>query len=135
MPSISAIKIAEMPAEDAIAAIRSGLAPKSIGPLAKYLTLTPDELARKLRIPARTIGARCSKFSRLSPESTEKLVRAARLYLLARKIFTNDVGVAEWLGSPAGSLSGGRPIDLLDTDIGGRAVEGLLYGIAYGNVI
>ena len=58
-----------------------------------------------------------------------------RVHNLARKVFTTDSAVAQWLESSAPALNGQRPLDLLDTDIGSREVEALLQGIAYGNVM
>jgi putative toxin-antitoxin system antitoxin component (TIGR02293 family) len=63
------------------------------------------------------------------------LVRIARVHREARKIFTTDEAVSQWLRSPAPALDGLAPIDMLDTDMGAREVEAVLNGIAYGNVM
>jgi putative toxin-antitoxin system antitoxin component (TIGR02293 family) len=62
-------------------------------------------------------------------------VRIARVQILARRVFSSDDAVAGWLQTPARSLGGLAPIDLLDTDIGAREVESLVHGIAFGNVM
>ena len=131
----TAFSIAEMPAPKAVAAIRLGLPAGAFETVAKALQLTGDELATKLGVSPRTVRDQRKKAIKLSRENTEKLVRIARVQILARKIFTNNESVAEWLRSPARALNGLAPIDLLDTDVGAREVESLLQGIAYGNVM
>lgn len=124
-----------MPLEKALSAIRRGLPAKAFDGVAKVLFLTGDELAAKLGVSVRTIRDQKKKAARLSPENSEKLVRIVRIQRLARTIFTTDEAVSQWLASPAPALNGLQPIDLLDTDIGGREVEAVLQGIAYGNVM
>jgi putative toxin-antitoxin system antitoxin component (TIGR02293 family) len=68
-------------------------------------------------------------------ENPEKLIRIAHLQSQARKIFTTDEAIAQWLASPAPALDGLAPIDMLDTDMGIREVEAVLNGIAHGNVM
>jgi putative toxin-antitoxin system antitoxin component (TIGR02293 family) len=115
--------------------IRVGLPAIAFDGVAHALSLTTDQLASKLGISARTIRHQREKAIRLSPENTEKLVRIARVQRLARKIFTTDEAVSQWLASPAPAIEGLAPIDLLDTDVGAREVEAVLNGIAYGNVM
>jgi putative toxin-antitoxin system antitoxin component (TIGR02293 family) len=103
--------------------------------VAKVLFLTGDELAVKLGISPRTVRYQRKKLGRLSRENTEKLVRIARIQHQARKIFSTDEAVSQWLTSPAPALEGLKPIDLLDTDLGAREIESVLTGIAYGNVM
>lgn len=135
MPPTTALQVADLPADEAVAAIRAGLPASSFTSLAKVLGLEHKVLARKLNIPVRSLTTWRTQAARLSPENTEKLVRTARIYRLARKIYTSDVAVAEWLLAPESALNGTQPVDLLDTDTGAREVESVLYGIAYGNVM
>jgi putative toxin-antitoxin system antitoxin component (TIGR02293 family) len=73
--------------------------------------------------------------SSLSLKNAEKLARLARVQSQARKIFTTDEAVSQWLSSPTPALNGRVPIDMLGTDKGTREVEAVLNGIAYGNVM
>jgi putative toxin-antitoxin system antitoxin component (TIGR02293 family) len=75
------------------------------------------------------------KANRPVRENKEKLDRVARAHRQARKIFTTDAAVSQWLASPAPALGGLAPIDMLDTDMGAREVEAILNGIACGNVM
>ena len=134
MPT-TAFEVAEMPAAYAVKAIRAGLPARAFVGVADALNLTVDQLAGILGVSPRTIRDQRKKLARLSSENTEKLVRIVRVQQQARKVFSTDEAASDWLTSPAPALEGAKPIDLLDTDLGAREVEGILNGIAYGNVM
>ncbi len=69
----------------------------------------------------------------LSSETSEKLLRVARVRNLGRVLFTTDEAVSEWLSKPESALGDMAPLDLLDTDLGAREVENLLRALAYGH--
>jgi putative toxin-antitoxin system antitoxin component (TIGR02293 family) len=129
----TAFQVAEMPPTQAVGVIRTGLPAGAFAGVAKALSLTIDELAAKLGISPRTLRDQRKRIGRLSVENTEKLVRIARIHQLARKVFTTDQAVSQWLAATAPALDGLKPIDLLDTDTGAREVEAVLNGIAFGN--
>jgi putative toxin-antitoxin system antitoxin component (TIGR02293 family) len=135
MSPTTAFQVAEMPLSKAVKIIRAGLPAGAFVGVAKVLALTSDELAAKLGISIRTVRDQQKKAARLSRENTEKLVRIARIQRQARKLFTSDEAVSQWLASPAPALDGVAPINLLDTDLGSREVEAVLNGVAYGNVL
>ena len=135
MPPPSIFDVAQMSAMDAVPLIRAGVSASAYTLLSKTLGLTEAQLGHKLGISPRTISHQRRLKARLSPESTQKLVRGARIQQLARRIFRTDLTVSQWLASPAQVLDGQAPIDLLDTDVGAQEVEALLNGIAYGNVM
>jgi putative toxin-antitoxin system antitoxin component (TIGR02293 family) len=135
MPPPSVFDVAQMSAIDAVPVIRAGLPASAYTVLSKVLGLTEAQLGSKLGISPRTISHQRRLRARLSPESTQKLVRGARIQQLGRKIFRTDQAVSQWLASPAQALGGQAPIDLLDTDVGAQEVVALLNGIAYGNVM
>jgi putative toxin-antitoxin system antitoxin component (TIGR02293 family) len=124
-----------MPASKAVVVIRNGLPPRSVDQVAKTLAMKPSELARILGISPRTLRDQASRATRLSRENTEKLVRAARVHALARRVFSTDDAANRWLAAPALALDGFAPFDLLDTDVGAREVELVLHGIAHGNIL
>jgi len=132
---ITAFEVAEMPTTKAVEVIRAGLPARAFIGVADALYVTVDVLAAKLGVSPRTIRDQRKKLARLSSENTEKLVRIARIQKQAKKIFSTDEAVSEWLTSPAPALEGTKPIDLLDTDLGAREIEAVLNGIAYGNVM
>lgn len=124
-----------MPAAQAVPVLRRGLAPRSVDDVAKSYGMTTEQFAAKAGIAIRTLRHRRAKGQMLSTEHSEKVLRAARIQRLAKRIFTTDVAVAAWMQTPAPALDGALPIDLLDTEIGARLVEDVLGGIAYGNVL
>jgi putative toxin-antitoxin system antitoxin component (TIGR02293 family) len=132
---ITAFQVAKMPTAQAVDAIRAGLPAEAIAGVAKALSLTVEELARILGISPRTVRDQRKKQGLLSRENTEKLVRIARIQNQARRIFSTNEAVAQWLVLPAPALGGLKPVDLLDTDLGAREIESVLNGIAYGNVM
>jgi putative toxin-antitoxin system antitoxin component (TIGR02293 family) len=130
-----ALEVATMPMENAVRAIRNGLPAQAFVGVANVLNLTVEQLAEILGASARTINDRRKKRRRLSTADSEKLVHVARVWHQAKRIFSSDGAAADWLKSPAQTLNGQRPIELLDTDIGARTIESILNGIAYGNVM
>ena len=127
--------LAEQPAADVVRTIRRGIPARSFAEVASKVRLSKQDLARKLGLAQRTITRKQGAGARLTSEETEKIMRVVRVQHLARKLFTDDDAVAEWLRTPAPALNGTAPIDLLDTDLGAREVESLILGIAHGNVI
>jgi putative toxin-antitoxin system antitoxin component (TIGR02293 family) len=135
MARLSIFDVAQMPALDAVPLLRDGLPASAYTDLSQSLGLTVGQLCVKLGISPRTMSHQRRLRSRLSSESTQKLVRVARIQQLGRKIFRTDQAVSQWLAAPAQALGGQAPIDLLDTDVGAQEVAALLNGIAYGNVM
>jgi putative toxin-antitoxin system antitoxin component (TIGR02293 family) len=86
-------------------------------------------------MPPSAFGDQSREPSRHSSDTTEKLARIARIQKQARNVFSTDEAVAGWLNSPAPSLNGAKPIDLLETDLGAREIESILNGIECGNVM
>lgn len=71
------------------------------------------------------------------PVSSRRTIesRRKRVAKLARKLFSSDAAVAQWLSTPAPALGGRRPEELLKTEAGAAEVEGVLEGISHGNVL
>jgi putative toxin-antitoxin system antitoxin component (TIGR02293 family) len=135
MHSTTAFQVAKLPPQEAVDAIRFGLPANAFDGVADIFDLSTDRLAATLGLSVRTIRDQRKRRVRLSRETTEKLVRAARVHELGRKIFSTDNAVSQWLVSPAPALNGQPPITMLDTDLGAREVESILLGMAYGNVM
>jgi putative toxin-antitoxin system antitoxin component (TIGR02293 family) len=125
--------IAEQPVDQIVKIIRQGLPARSFEQVAEALRLSRDALAGKLGLAPRTMNRKKKAHDTLSAGESEKVLRAARVRNLARDLFTTDEAISEWLKAPAAPLKGAAPIDLLDTDLGAREVEGFIRGLAYGN--
>ncbi len=111
--------------------IRSGLPAKSTQTLAGTLRMSVSELAESLRLPARTVHRRLAKREVLTPEESERNVRAARVLAKAQELLGDENGRG-WVLSPCGGLGGEVPITLLDTADGFTAVMDELGRLEYG---
>ncbi len=135
MSTAELFALADEPAEVVVRRIRTGLPASAFGWVAVALGLPKNALAHKLGIITRTIDRRLTRRQALSPEVSEKLVRVVRTIALLNKLFTDQAARVQWLNSPAPALNHAKPIDLLDTDVGARQVEGVIQGVLYGNVM
>ena len=129
----SVFDLAAKPSEVLVDAIRAGLPARTFGQVADALNLSKAVLAKKLGIATRTINRKTGAKRTLSPEESEKILRVARIRNLANDLFTTDAAISEWLAKPASALHDAAPIDLLDTEVGAREVEGFIRGVLYGN--
>ena len=82
-------------------------------------------------LPRKTLANR-RKLGNLTPDQSDRLVRAARIIAMAEETFGERRKAATWLRRPTGALAGEKPLDLLDTDEGAREVESLLGRIGHG---
>jgi putative toxin-antitoxin system antitoxin component (TIGR02293 family) len=131
----SAFILAEKPLLEILAQVRSGLPAAMFEQVAATLGLSTSTLAAKLGIARRTVTRKRSNGAPLSSETSEKLLRVARVRNLGRVLFTTDEAVSEWLSKPESALGDIAPLDLLDTDLGAREVENLLRALAYGHFV
>jgi putative toxin-antitoxin system antitoxin component (TIGR02293 family) len=134
-PMQSAFVLAEKPLLEILAQIRNGLPAPMFEQVASALGLSTSTLATKLGIARRTVTRKRGNGAPLSSETSEKLLRAARVRNLGRALFTTDAAVSEWLSKPEHALGNMAPLDLLDTDFGAREVENLLRSLAYGQFV
>jgi putative toxin-antitoxin system antitoxin component (TIGR02293 family) len=134
-PMESAFVLAEKPLLEILAQVRNGLPAAMFEQVASTLGLSASTLAAKLGIARRTVTRKRGNGAPLSSETSEKLLRVARVRNLGRTLFTTDEAVSEWLSKPDASLGNMAPLDLLDTDLGAREVENLLRALAYGHFV
>jgi putative toxin-antitoxin system antitoxin component (TIGR02293 family) len=83
-------------------------------------------------IPARTRRHRQEKNERLTVEESDRLVRLARIQALAEDMFGDSTRANRWLREPLGELSGKPPLELAQTEAGGRVIEQILAKIDWG---
>jgi putative toxin-antitoxin system antitoxin component (TIGR02293 family) len=131
----SAFVLAEKPPLEVLAQLRQGLPAAMFEQVASTLGLSTSLLAEKLGIARRTVTRKQGSGAPLSPGTSEKLLRVARVRNLGRTLFTSDEAVSEWLSKSDASLGDMAPLDLLDTDLGAREVENLLRALAYGHFV
>jgi putative toxin-antitoxin system antitoxin component (TIGR02293 family) len=112
--------------------VRSGLPATSVTALAEKLHIANAVLSQKLGIPQRTLTRRLSSKSLLTSAESDRTVRVARVCTHAVEMIGDQEKAIAWLRTPNRALSGERPLDLLDTDMGARMVEDIVGRIAYG---
>lgn len=92
---------------------------------------TASEIFR-LVMPRRTFNHRSEKGERLTREESDRVVRIARITALAEQVFGNAEKAARWLRKLKRRLDNRAPLDLLDTEAGGRLIEDWLRQIDHG---
>ena len=76
--------------------------------------------------PRRTLAHRKEKQGTLSPEQSDRLARLVRMMARAEEALGSREKGQRWMRKPNRALSGRRPIELLESDIGSRMVERIL---------
>ena len=96
------------------------------------LGLTDREAARTLKISEKTIGRlRGAPSRRLSPATSDRLYRIARLFALAEEVLESADAARVWLREPQAGLGNRIPLELMGTEAGAREVEDLLLRIEH----
>ena len=94
--------------------------------------LPKEEAINLVQISRRTMQRR-QQAGRLSPEESDRLVRAARIIDQARQLFENDAKAANrWLDTPQPALAGATPLEYAGTELGAREVEALITRLEHG---
>ena len=83
-------------------------------------------------IPARTLKHRRHRNEPLSMDESDRLARVARLYELGVKVFGNPDKARRWLTKPKQRFEERSPLAMMRTNLGGNAVEEMLYQIDEG---
>ena len=93
----------------------------------------PNRGAMRQRIAALVISPATYKRSlRLSPSSSERAERLARITTLAFQAFDGTETAQTWLNASHPLLNGRTPIETSASDLGARQVERLLHNIEHG---
>ncbi len=132
---LSAFSLVQRPTKEVLAGVRRGLPGSMFDGVAATLGLSSSLLAQKLGVARRTLSRKQGSGAPLSAEVSEKVLRVARIRNLARRVFTTDRAVGQWLFKRDSALGSVAPIDLLDTEVGGREVEDLLLSLAHGQFV
>jgi putative toxin-antitoxin system antitoxin component (TIGR02293 family) len=119
-------------AEDLVERVRAGLPASTVNLLADTLSMRRAQVAKRLNIPARTLSRRLATKSRLTQDESDRTLRMARVVALANEVLGAEDKASRWMVAPNRALGGKRPFDQLDTELGVRSVEEILYAIAYG---
>lgn len=145
MTTVSAAAVGRFLDADGLAAARDpleitralevGLPGHSLRAL-RRVGFTIEELAAVTGTSPRTLVRYAGKPSgRLSMPLTDRLVRLARVTLLATQLLGPIEDILTWMRSKTRALGDVPPLVLLKTDDGTQAVVQSLYSIAYGGVV
>jgi putative toxin-antitoxin system antitoxin component (TIGR02293 family) len=83
-------------------------------------------------ISPRTLKHRKARGEQLSVEETGRMLRVARIIVLADQVFGNHEKALTWLRQVDERLNDRTPLSMLQTESGGRLVENLLWQIDEG---
>jgi putative toxin-antitoxin system antitoxin component (TIGR02293 family) len=115
---------------DVVRLVRRGIPTEVVQALLDSGRLTASELDQ-IVLPRKTLAHR-RKLGSLTPEQSDRLMRVTRLVAAAEETFGSQSKAASWLRRPTTALANQRPLDLMDTDEGGREVDALLGRISHG---
>jgi putative toxin-antitoxin system antitoxin component (TIGR02293 family) len=118
---------------DLRSAIREGFPQEVVGSLMNSARLTLKELSATLDLSPRSLQRRRHQ-GRLARHESDRLYRLARIVVLAKQYIGDEETAVRWLRRPNRALGGNIPLELMDTELGARAVENVLGRIAFGGV-
>jgi len=99
--------------------------------LGASLDLSPAKLALALGIAPATYDRR-RRSKRLASAESEIVSRLARILVLGKELFGSAGGTWKWLVRSNRAFDGARPIELLQTESGGREVAAAIGRRLYG---
>ncbi len=115
------------------ARVREGLPYAALERVQAALALDMDAMARLIQVSARTLDRRRKQGQRLLPMESDRIVSAARIFVLTVALFEGDREAARtWLGRSNRALGGLAPLTMADTEIGAREVEALIGRLEHG---
>lgn len=114
--------------------VKEGLPYRSLELLARESDIPRERLAEIAHIPKRTLVRRKQR-GKLTRDESESVLRVGTLYEQAVELFEGDRAAAKrWLERPNRALAGRSPLELAETEIGGRVVEDLIGRLEHGVV-
>lgn len=112
--------------------VRKGLAYSAFTRFQRNTSLSAKVVSELTQISSRTLTRRKSE-GKLSPEESDRLVRASRVFGRAMDLFEGDHEAARaWLTAGQMALGGLVPLELAGTDVGSKEVENLIGRLEHG---
>jgi putative toxin-antitoxin system antitoxin component (TIGR02293 family) len=120
-------------AGEVTAKVKAGLPLAEFDALRELLGLSVESLAGKIGISTATLSRRRQSGRPLDASHSDRLLRFARLFRLATRLYDGDDEAArDWLRKPARALDGETPLEHADTEAGAREVESLIGRLEHG---
>jgi putative toxin-antitoxin system antitoxin component (TIGR02293 family) len=133
--SILGLPETERDALELIDALGQGFPVRALPHFKRAARLSDNEFARLLGLGNRTFTRlKSARAGRLPAEVSDRLYAVASIYALSEEVFgERDVAVS-WLEEPQFELRGGRPRELLATEVGRQQVRSLLLQIEHAQL-
>jgi putative toxin-antitoxin system antitoxin component (TIGR02293 family) len=112
-------------------AVERGIPLSALEKFSVYSGITMKELLEVV-IPLRTLKHRRERKEPLNIDESDRLVRVARIYELAVKVYGDHDDGRKWLTGPKKRFDGRTALAMLRSESGERVVEELLYQIDEG---
>lgn len=124
-------QLADLPDGAAIEAVKRGLPAPLARQLSDRLELSLDALAPPLQLTLRTLHRRIQQGTFAQGES-ERLLALVRVFFQAAEVLGTEAKASHWLKGRIRALSGKTPLECMETWLGIRQVEGILWRIRDG---
>jgi putative toxin-antitoxin system antitoxin component (TIGR02293 family) len=111
--------------------VKAGLPYAALASVVERIHMVQDEITDVLHLTPRTLARRKAQ-GVLDPDESDRLVRFARVIAHTTEVLGTLEKAALWLRRDNRALGGHSPLEMLDTEIGSRAVEGVLLRIEHG---
>jgi putative toxin-antitoxin system antitoxin component (TIGR02293 family) len=112
-------------------AVEEGLPTQAIDAAVKGGIVGQQDI-HQLVVTKRTLQRRRDEEQRLNAEESDRLARLIRVIARAEVALDDSRKAESWMREPNRALQGRRPMDLLTSDMGARAVEKVLGRIEHG---
>lgn len=109
--------------------VEDGLPVEALDRLQAFGDLSAAELDAV--IPRRTRRHQRDR-GRLTPEQSDRIARAARVFAFAHRVFVDPEKANRWMKRAHDQFDGERPLDLLRSDTGARVVTDALGRLEHG---
>jgi putative toxin-antitoxin system antitoxin component (TIGR02293 family) len=121
-----------MGALELVERVKAGLPFKAMVRFQERTGLSAAAVADLIQVPLRTLNRRKTE-GRFTPDESDRLLRAARIFGLALDLFEGrDQEARQWLERSQPALGGATPLSLAATEVGGREVEELIGRLEHG---
>jgi putative toxin-antitoxin system antitoxin component (TIGR02293 family) len=126
-----ALKRKHVTLEDLRAQLRTGFPYSALEAVASGFAIGTADLVAILHVPPRTL-ARRKREKRLHADESDRLYRLSRIATLADEVLGSREKATRWLHQANRALGNATPLRHMDTELGARQVEDLLFRIAHG---
>lgn len=118
---------------DMVDLIKAGLPSKSLFFLQKEMALNDSEYSSAIGVSVKTLSRyRNEPRIHITPKISDRLYRVARIFTLAEEVLEDKDAANRWLHRPQTGLGERTPLEIMQSEVGAREVEELLYRIEYG---